>query len=120
MEEVTRRENEHEPDGGSPGRAVNVELREPPKEKSCGDRREGGDGKCAQKIVAEGQREQTNDPWKEREEDDPVSLVALSHVAVARDVEVMRSVPLIPDGEPAVESHKRLVLEDRVSYAPEE
>ncbi len=61
-------------------------------------------------MIAEDQCEQANGPGIERVEDSPVLLITLGHVAVARDVEVVRPIPAVPDFQPAMESDWLLVL----------
>src|SRR6266511_4599880 len=93
-------------------------IRELSEKNARDDRREAGDGECAQQMIAEDQCEQANGPGIERVEDSPVLLITLGHVAVARDVEVVRPIPAVPDFQPAMEADRLLVLPNCVGNPP--
>ena len=120
VQEVARREDEHEEHAGARDRLFFVESCESVEQKPRGERRERGDEERAEQFVAEDEGEGAHEPRVERVEDYPARLDALGDVAHARDVEVVRRVPTVPDGEPVVEGREALVRRDDVSLRAEE
>ena len=112
MQEVARREDEHEEDRCARDRLFFVRVGEPVQQKPRGERRERGDEERADEFVSQNECEGADEPGVERVEDYPARLDALGDVAHARDVQVVRRVPAVPNREPVVERSEPLVRRD--------